>query len=146
VPSALPKAIKQALNIQPKEIFKSRDLFLVYNSQKEIEDIVINRQEFDKIDLSPGGVIVTAEGETHDFVSRYFTPQATILEDPVTGSAHCSLTPFWSDRLKRKNLIGKQLSERSGILYCEDKKDRVIISGKAVLYSQGEALLSSHHI
>ena len=146
VPSALPKAIKQALNIQPKEIFKSRDLFLVYNSQKEIEDIVINRQEFDKIDLSPGGVIVTAEGENHDFVSRYFTPQATILEDPVTGSAHCSLTPFWSDRLGRKNLVAKQLSKRSGLLYCEDKKDRVIISGKAFLYSQGEALLPSDNI
>tara|TARA_B100000497_G_scaffold125118_1_gene160991 strand:- start:426 stop:1226 length:801 start_codon:yes stop_codon:yes gene_type:complete len=146
VPSTLPKFIEQALNIQPKEILKSRDLFLVYNSQKEIEDIIINRQEFDKIDLSPGGVIVTAEGKTHDFVSRYFTPRATILEDPVTGSAHCSLTPFWSHRLKRKNLIAKQLSERSGILYCEDKKDRVIVSGKALLYSQGEAQLPPDHI
>ena len=146
VPSALPNVIEKALNIPPKEILKSRDLFLVYNSQKEIEDIVINRQEFDKIDLSPGGVIVTAEGENHDFVSRYFTPQATILEDPVTGSAHCSLTPFWSDRLGRKNLVAKQLSKRSGLLYCEDKKDRVIISGKALLYSQGEALLPSDNI
>ncbi len=146
VPSALPKVIKQALNIQPKEILKSRDFFLVYNSQKEIEDIVINRKEFDKINLSPGGVIVTAKSKTHDFVSRYFTPQATILEDPVTGSAHCSLTPFWSDRLGRKNLVAKQLSKRSGLLYCEDKKDRVIISGKALLYSQGEALLPSDNI
>ncbi len=139
--SSLPNEIQRALNIQPKEIFKSRDLLLVYDSQKEIESIVIDRQEFDKINLGTGGVIVTAKGENCDFVSRFFTPQATILEDPVTGSAHCSLTPFWSERLKKNKLIAKQLSLRSGTLYCKDIGDRVLISGEARLFSTGEIIL-----
>jgi len=140
--SSLPREIQRALNIQPKEIFKSRDLLLVYNSQKEVENIIIDRQEFDKINLGTGGVIVTAIGENCDFVSRFFTPQATILEDPVTGSAHCSLTPFWSKRLEKNKLVAKQLSSRSGTLYCENKTDRVAISGKARLFSLSEAFLS----
>ena len=140
--SSLPVEIQRALNIQPKEIFKSRDLLLVYESQKEVENIIIDRQEFDKINLGTGGVIVTAKGQNCDFVSRFFTPQATILEDPVTGSAHCSLTPYWSKRLKKNKLVAKQLSSRSGTLYCENKSNRVIISGKARLYSLSEAFLS----
>ena len=139
--SLLPEEIKRALNIQPKEVLKSRDLLLVYNTQKEIEKIIINRHQFDEINLGTGGVIVTAKGEDCDFVSRFFTPQSTILEDPVTGSAHCSLTPFWSNRLKKNKLIAKQISSRSGILYCEDKVDRVFVSGKARLYSIGEIRL-----
>ena len=101
-PSILPKIIKNSLNIQPKEVYKSRDYLLVYASQTDIESIEIERSIFDKINLDPGGVIVTASGITHDFVSRYFTPQATFLEDPVTGSAHCTLIPYWSKKLQKK--------------------------------------------
>lgn len=92
--SELPEIIRKSLNIQPKEVLKSRDYILVYNKEQEIENIKIDRQVFDQISLDPGGVIVKAKGENCDFVSRYFTPQASILGDPVTGFAHCSLIPF----------------------------------------------------
>jgi len=133
----LPETIEKSLNIKPKEILKSRDYVLVYDTETEIKNIKIDRQVFDKINLDPGGVIVTAIGDDCDFVSRYFTPQASILEDPVTGSAHCSLIPFWAERLNKKVLTAFQVSERVGELFCEDKGDRVIISGKAKTYSIG---------
>jgi PhzF family phenazine biosynthesis protein len=134
----LPENISKSLNIQPKEILKSRDYVLIYDSEEEIKNISINRQFFDEINLDPGGVIVTAKGENCDFVSRFFTPQASILEDPVTGSAHCSLIPFWAKNLNKKVLYAQQVSERLGKLYCEDKGDRVIIGGQAKTYSIGE--------
>ena len=133
----LPKEIEMSLNIQPKEVFKSRDYMLVYESQKEIENIKINRHFFDQINLGHGGVIVTAKGDLVDFVSRYFTPQATILEDPVTGSAHCTLTPFWSSKLRKKELNALQVSNRGGKLICKDILDRVIIGGEARVFSIG---------
>ena len=135
--ATLPYEIKNALNIQPKKVLKARDYLLVYESQKEIEDIVVNREVFDQINLNPGGVIVTAKGDNCDFVSRFFTPQSTILEDPVTGSAHCTLTPYWSNELLKKRMNAQQVSERKGELICELKKDRVEISGKAITYFEG---------
>jgi predicted PhzF superfamily epimerase YddE/YHI9 len=92
----------------------------------------------DQINLDPGGVIVTAPGEEVDFVSRFFTPQATIFEDPVTGSAHCSLIPYWSERLRKEEMVALQLSARGGKLYCRNAGQRVLISGKAVTYLEGE--------
>lgn len=105
VAAVLPEIIRQSLNIQPREVFRSRDYVLVYDTEEEIRDICVNRALFDRINLDPGGVAITAKGETCDFVSRFFTPQATILEDPVTGSAHCSLIPFWASRLGKKRLF-----------------------------------------
>ena len=137
VASELPEIIKNALNIQPKEVYKSRDYLLVYDTEQEIKNIKIDRLIFDQINLDPGGVIVTAKGENCDFVSRFFTPQASILEDPVTGSAHCSLIPFWSLRLEKKELNAIQISDRIGKLKCQNKRDRVIISGNAKTYSLG---------
>lgn len=133
----LPETIAKSLNIQPKEVLKSRDYVLVYENETEVRNIKIDRLFFDQINLDPGGVIVTAIGDNCDFVSRFFTPQASILEDPVTGSAHCSLIPFWSARLNNKQLYALQVSERTGKLFCEDKGDRVIISGQAKTYSIG---------
>ena len=137
VESSLPVEISKALNIQPIEILKSRDYVLVYETEDDIKNIQINRQFFDQINLNPGGVIVTAKGKNCDFVSRYFTPQSTILEDPVTGSAHCSLIPFWANRLGKNTLSAMQISERMGELNCINKEDRVIISGQARTYSIG---------
>ena len=137
ISASLPDEIKNALNVQPKIVLKARDYLLVYENQKEIEDIVINREVFDQININPGGVIVTARGENCDFVSRFFTPQATILEDPVTGSAHCTLTPYWSEILNKKRMNAQQISERKGELFCELKKDRVEISGNATTYFEG---------
>ena len=133
----LPETIKKALNIQPKEVFKSRDYVLVYDSETDIKNIVINRQIFDDINLGPGGVIVTSMGDSCDFVSRFFTPQASILEDPVTGSAHCSLIPFWAGRLNKKMMVAFQLSDRLGKLICVDNGERVLITGQAITYSVG---------
>ena len=139
--SSLPYEISSSLSLQPSEVFKSRDYMLVYDTQKEIEEIKINRSYFDQINLGHGGVIVTAKGSTSDFVSRYFTPQATILEDSVTGSAHCTLIPFWSSRLCKKELEALQISKRGGKLLCRDMLDRVIIGGEAKIYSKGEFTL-----
>ena len=141
ISATLPNEIKNALNIQPKKILKARDYMLVYENQKEIEDIVIDREVFDQININPGGVIVTAKGNNCDFVSRFFTPQATILEDPVTGSAHCTLTPYWSKILKKTKMNAKQISKRKGELICELKKNRVKISGKAKTYLKGHIII-----
>ena len=138
VPAALPELIEKSLNIPPKEVYKSRDYVLVYDAEQDIKNIKINRQIFDQINLGTGGVIVTSKGTSCDFVSRFFTPQASILEDPVTGSAHCSLIPFWAKKLDKKELSAMQLSKRKGILNCTDKNDRVIISGQAKTYSIGK--------
>lgn len=137
VKADLPEILEKSLNIKPKEVLKSRDYLLIYGNETEIRNIKINRQFFDQINLDPGGVIVTAVGDNCDFVSRFFTPQASILEDPVTGSAHCSLIPLWAKRLNKKELYVLQLSQRMGKLFCEDKGDRVIISGYAKTYSIG---------
>jgi len=137
VKADLPEIIEKSLNIKPKEVLKSRDYLLVYENETDIKNIKIDRQLFDQINLDPGGVIVTAVGDNCDFVSRFFTPQASILEDPVTGSAHCSLIPFWAERLNKKELVALQVSERVGKLSCELQDDRVIISGQAKTYSIG---------
>ncbi len=136
-PVLLPINITQSLNIQPKEVLKSRDFVLVYDNETQIKNIKIDRNSFDEINLGTGGVIVTAKGDNCDFVSRFFTPQAAILEDPVTGSAHCSLVPYWASKLKKNELFAMQISEREGKLYCTLNGDRVIIRGQAKTYSIG---------
>jgi PhzF family phenazine biosynthesis protein len=133
----LPGEIAKSLSIQPKEIYKSRDYMLVYGREDDIRNIIIDRSQMDKININPGGVIITAKGDNCDFVSRYFIPQASIFEDPVTGSAHCSLIPFWAKRLGKSRLLAYQLSERMGKLECVDNGERVLITGKARTYSVG---------
>jgi PhzF family phenazine biosynthesis protein len=130
--ATLPQNIYKALSMAPKEVYKSRDYLLVYDNQSEIEKIKVNRKIFDLINMDPGGVIVTAPGNKVDFVSRFFTPQASILEDPVTGSAHCTLIPYWSERLQKKEMSAKQLSKRGGALRCVNNGERVIVSGAAI--------------
>ena len=137
-PADLPEPIARALNHQPAEVLKARDLVLVYPDQKDIDAIQVNRDEFDQINLGHGGVIVTAPGDDVDFVSRYFTPQATILEDPVTGSAHCSLVPYWNSRTGATEFQAEQRSKRRGTLECTLSGDRVIIRGHAITYSEAK--------
>lgn len=137
IPAELPGIIGDSISIQPIHTLKSRDYVLVYAHEQQIRDLTIDRQLFDRINLNPGGVVVTAKGDNCDFVSRYFTPQSTILEDPVTGSSHCSLIPYWSQKLDKKQLVAIQLSERQGKLFCTDLGDRVLISGTARTYSIG---------
>jgi PhzF family phenazine biosynthesis protein len=137
-PAKLPEAIANALNHAPIEVLKSRDYVLVYPDQKTVDDICIDRAEFDQINLGHGGVIVTAPGNEVDFVSRFFTPQATILEDPVTGSAHCSLVPYWSTRTGATEFKGEQRSARRGQLQCTLSGDRVLVRGHALTFSAAQ--------
>ena len=133
-PAELPRPIWDSLSLKPREILLARDYLLVYDSEDEIRQLAItDRALFDSINLDPGGVAATAPGRDVDFVSRFFTPQATILEDPVTGSAHCSLAPFWAERLEKTSLSAAQLSERGGLLHCDLVDGRVMIKGRAEL-------------
>src|SRR5690606_16283308 len=117
---------------------KARDFVLVYPSEEDVRSIEINRIFFDQLELGTGGVILTAPGKDCDFVSRFFTPRATVFEDPVTGSAHCSLIPYWSTRLGKTEMLARQISPRGGTLLCGNNGDRVLISGHARTYSIGE--------
>ena len=139
----LPQIISESLNIQPTEVWKARDYLLVYDTEEEIKNIVPNTALLDQINLSPGGIIATARGKADevDFVSRFFTPQAAVFEDPVTGSAHCTLIPYWAERLDKTNLRALQISDRGGELLCQLNEDRVTIRGQAVKYLEGNIYL-----
>jgi PhzF family phenazine biosynthesis protein len=138
VPTSLPELLQKSLNIQPTEVLKARDFVLVYEDEQAIKNIEIDRSWFDQLELGTGGVIVTAKGTECDFVSRFFTPKASVFEDPVTGSAHCSLTPYWSEKLGKQELHARQLSERGGSLVCRNKDARVKIGGDACTYYIGK--------
>ncbi|NNE03954.1 MAG: PhzF family phenazine biosynthesis protein [Eudoraea sp.] len=132
--------IIEALGSHPIKIFKGKtDYMLIYNSQKEVEKLTPNFFLLDKVPAR--GVIVTAPGNDVDFISRFFAPQCGISEDPVTGSAHTSLTPYWAKVLGKNKLIAKQLSSRGGTILCEYLGDRIKISGKVVPYLEGEIIL-----
>ena len=134
----IPHNLSNAINYKPVEVLKARDFILVFDNQLKIENIKIKRSEFDKINIDPGGVAFTSQGNNCDFVSRFFTPQSSIFEDPVTGSSHCSLVPYWSKKLNKKKLKSIQLSERTGILECEAHKNYISVSGKAKTYLKGK--------
>ncbi|OPY09267.1 MAG: putative isomerase YddE [Syntrophus sp. PtaB.Bin001] len=136
-PTETPSILSQALGAEPVEVLKSRDLLAVFRDESIIKDMNPNFEKLKQI-RDAFAIIVTAPGEKADFVSRFFAPNAGIAEDPVTGSAHCTLVPYWADRLKKNCLHAFQLSRRGGELFCENLGDRVKISGQAVLYAQGE--------
>jgi len=131
-----PEELLKGIDIQPSKVLKSRDYFLVYDDEAAIKQIVPDFNHWNKLDVV--GVIVTAASKEVDFVSRFFVPNSVIGEDPVSGSAHCNLIPYWAKELNKTTLTAKQLSAREGELFCESKGDRVTMAGKAVLYSKGE--------
>lgn len=125
---------------KPMEAFKGKsDYVLIFENEEMIKDLEFDLQLISKIQAR--GVIVTAPGKTVDFVSRFFGPQVGVPEDPVTGSAHMTLTPIWSKKLGKTSLSARQLSARGGFLECILKNDRVEIMGQAVTYMQGEITL-----
>lgn len=125
---------------KPKEAFKGKtDYVLLFDNEEQIKNLEFDLQLISKIKAR--GVIVTAQGSKVDFVSRFFGPQVGVPEDPVTGSAHTTLTPIWSQKLNKRTLTAVQLSPRGGFLECTLKKNRVEISGRAVTYLQGEIFL-----
>ncbi|MDM8003872.1 MAG: PhzF family phenazine biosynthesis protein [Bacteroidota bacterium] len=137
----LPGFISEALGKDPIESYLGRgDYMLVYNSESDIRHM---KPDFRKLAQTKSrGVIVTAPGDEVDFVSRFFCPQIGIDEDPVTGSAHTTLTPYWSARLGKLSLKAKQLSARGGYLECTLGGDRTFISGHALMYLKGEIIIN----
>jgi PhzF family phenazine biosynthesis protein len=135
-PTTAPDGLTEALGKTPKAVFKARDYFLVYETEQEILDIKPNFSKL--LEIGAHGYIVTAKGDSADFVSRFFAPEVGIPEDPVTGSAHCNLIPFWAERLGKDELFARQVSARGGELFCELAGDRVKIGGNAALYLKGE--------
>jgi PhzF family phenazine biosynthesis protein len=137
VPTEIPPILSQAMGVEPIEVLKSRDLLAVFRAEAVIREMKPNFELLKQI-RDVFAIIVTAQGDTSDFVSRFFAPNAGIPEDPVTGSAHCTLIPYWAARLGKDRLHAFQLSQRGGELFCEKLGERVRISGHAVLYAKGE--------
>jgi PhzF family phenazine biosynthesis protein len=124
-----------ALGGQPETILGARDYLVLYRSEEEIRALDPDMEMLKKIDRF--AVIVSAPGKDVDFVSRFFAPAKGVPEDPVTGSAHCTLIPYWAKRLGKKKLHALQVSARGGELWCEDRGERVTMSGRAVQFLEG---------
>jgi predicted PhzF superfamily epimerase YddE/YHI9 len=120
-------------------VLAAMDYLAVYDSEDQVRALRPNMDRLRQLDRR--GVIATAPGVQADFVSRYFAPAFGIPEDPVTGSAHCTLTPYWAARLSRPRLHALQVSPRGGELFCEDRGERVIIAGHAAKYLYGTIVL-----
>jgi len=135
-----PAILIEGLGKAPDTVVQVEDnYFAAYAREEDVRSIRPNFRVLEK--LHPAGVAVTAPGEDADFVSRYFVPSYGIPEDPVTGSTHCSLAPYWGQRLGKTSLHARQISERGGELWCELKGERVILKGNAVLVLRGELLI-----
>ncbi len=128
--------IREAICVLPLKVFGSEeDLLVIIEDEQSVRDL---RPDFTALGaLQARGVIVTAKGEKSDFVSRFFAPTVGVPEDPVTGSSHCVLVPYWAGVLKKSDLHALQVSRRGGELFCQYRKDRVSIAGRAALYLEG---------
>jgi PhzF family phenazine biosynthesis protein len=130
-----PDDLLEGLGSTPIVTAKSRDYLAVFESEEVIRELQPDMAALMRLDCL--GIIVTAPGKQCDFVSRFFAPRAGVPEDPVTGSAHCTLIPYWAQRLGRSQLRALQVSRRGGELFCEHRGERVGIGGRAVTYSSG---------
>jgi PhzF family phenazine biosynthesis protein len=135
LPVSAPPMIAEALGANPTQTFAARDYLFVLESEDEVRRLKPNMERLAQLDRF--AVIVTAPGGDCDFVSRFFAPARGVNEDPVTGSAHCTLTPYWSSRLSKTKMHARQVSPRGGELWVEDLGERIKISGKAVDYLEG---------
>ncbi len=134
-----PVALSQALGKPPLEVWEARDYMAVYESEDEVRALAPDMDAL--VVVGHFAVIVTAPGRETDFVSRFFAPAAGVAEDPVTGSAHCTLVPYWARRLGKTQLQARQVSARGGELVCEYRGERVTIAGRAVRYLEGTIYL-----
>lgn len=135
----VPDLLTEGLGVKPTEVFRCDDYFAVLENEAQVATLQPDLRTLARLECR--GICVTAPGEQVDFVSRFFAPRYGIDEDPVTGSAHCALAPYWSNRLGKTELTARQLSKRGGTLRCRVEADRVAISGEAVTYSRGKASL-----
>jgi len=136
-PQPVDEALVRALGASPAETFRAIDRIAVFDNKRQVHELDPDFRALAK--LSERGVIVTAPGASHDFVSRFFVPAAGINEDPVTGVAHCQLAPYWSKRLSKRRLAAHQVSKRGGEMVCEmsEAGDRVTLIGRAVTVIEG---------
>lgn len=130
-----PRELVYGLGGEPLEALCSEDYVVVFQSEGDIRGLDPDMEMLKRLNMR--GVIVTARGDEVDFVSRFFAPKLGVDEDPVTGSAHCALIPYWSRRLGKHDLHAHQVSKRGGELFCADHGDRVSIAGRAVKYMEG---------
>jgi PhzF family phenazine biosynthesis protein len=128
-------AVGDALGARPRAVLASRDYLAVFGNEDEVRALEPDMAKVAALDRM--AVIATAPGRDSDFVSRFFGPAVGVAEDPVTGSAHCTLVPYWSKRLGRASLFARQVSARGGELWCEDRGERVTIAGRCVKYLEG---------
>jgi PhzF family phenazine biosynthesis protein len=136
-PAALPEVLAAALGRAPVEVARSERMWLcIYAHADDVRGLRPDHAALGRV--TPGRIIVTAPGEDCDFVSRFFAPDSGIAEDPVTGSAHCTLVPYWAKRLGRAVLHARQVSARGGKLWCELASGRVRMAGHTTLYLRGE--------
>lgn len=139
--SEVPEALKTGLSITPLEYHKNQQAyFAVYANEDDVKKVVPDLEKLKT--LAPLDVVVTAPSKAYDFASRYFWPANGGVEDPVTGSIHAGLAPFWAKRLGKTELIALQASERSGVLYCRVSEERIFISGNCVEYLKGSVTLN----
>ncbi|NKB56882.1 MAG: PhzF family phenazine biosynthesis isomerase [Alphaproteobacteria bacterium] len=127
--------IAEALGAVPDHVLAARDMMAVFQDEATVHALDPDMTKVAALDTF--GLIATAPGEDCDFVSRFFAPQAGIPEDPVTGSAHCTLAPYWAERLGKTQLFARQISERGGEIHCEHLGDRVRLGGTAVPFMEG---------
>lgn len=136
----IPAGINEALGIKPEEAYWGlNDLMLVYKNEEQIKSVQPNFELLKQVKAR--GILITAPGNDVDFVSRFFAPLEGINEDPVTGSAHTTLIPYWHSITGKKSFTAKQLSKRGGTLYCSIQGERVKIGGKAIHYLIGTVFI-----
>ena len=129
-------AMADALGVRPKEAYLARDLLCVLDDEQTVRALTPDLEKIKEID----GLLVhvTARGKDEDCVSRSFAPKLSVAEDPVCGSGHCHIIPYWADTLGRDELVAYQASKRGGTLYCRREGDKIFMAGKAALYSIDE--------
>ena len=138
-PCEPPEGLEAILGARPTEVLCARDLMVVLDDEKTLRQLTPDLAAVAQLDIF--ALLVTAPGQDADFVSRFFAPGAGVPEDPVTGSAHCTLVPYWSQRLGRQDLHAMQLSPRGGELHCTDRGERVAIGGRCITYLAGTIML-----
>ena len=143
-PAQISQALIAALGGRPSEVWAGAYYLAIYGTAEEVAALTPDLgalKSMDKIGMiatAPGHAMTGAWTGACDFVSRFFAPRAGIDEDPVTGSAHCMLVPYWARRLGKRRLVARQISARGGLLMCEDQGERVKIAGEAALYLEGQ--------
>ena len=140
-PCIMPEYLAEGLGKTPVMVLEAQDYIAIYDSEEAVRSIIPDQTLLNRLGLR--GVSVTAQGDNADFVSRFFAPKLGVQEDPVCGSSYCELAPYWADRLNKNILKAKQVSKRGGEILCrvEKEKGRVIISGRAVTFMEGDIYL-----